>query len=113
MELLASADEAHERLSEPATQKILQREFDEYGDGCWGRWARLSVSYTGCERAAPIATSGSCGSWRGTAAFLRPEVALQGSQQQARLVQSNTEAALQMHEGKRKLVTSLQPRRSV
>src|SRR5689334_9358188 len=32
IELLAEVDEAHESLSGPATQKILQREFHDYGD---------------------------------------------------------------------------------
>ena len=32
IELLASVDEAHETLSGPATQKILHREFHDFGD---------------------------------------------------------------------------------
>ena len=32
IELLASVDEAHETLSGPATQKILQREFQDFGN---------------------------------------------------------------------------------
>ena len=44
IELLASADEAHETLSGPATQKILQGEFHDFGDRRYERLARLSVA---------------------------------------------------------------------
>jgi hypothetical protein len=48
MELLASVDEAHETLSGPATQKILQREFHDFGHQQYERLAqnlgRSSVS---------------------------------------------------------------------
>jgi transposase InsO family protein len=40
VELLASVDEAHDTLSGPATQKLLYREFYEYGDE---RYQRLAV----------------------------------------------------------------------
>jgi transposase InsO family protein len=43
IELLAQADEAHETLSGPATQKILQREWYEFQDARYQRLARLSV----------------------------------------------------------------------
>jgi transposase InsO family protein len=43
--LLASVDEAHETLSGPATQAILQREYHEFGDQCYRRLARISVSH--------------------------------------------------------------------
>lgn len=42
VELLASVDEAHETLSGPATQKILYREFHEYGDERYQRLAGIS-----------------------------------------------------------------------
>jgi transposase InsO family protein len=42
--LLAQVDEAHETLSGPATQKILQREWYEYGDQRYQRLARISVA---------------------------------------------------------------------
>ena len=45
IELLAQVDEAHETLSGPATQKILQREFHDYGHGEYERLARLSVAH--------------------------------------------------------------------
>lgn len=45
VELLAAVDAAHEVLSGPATQKILQREFYDYGDGRYERLARLSVAH--------------------------------------------------------------------
>jgi transposase InsO family protein len=45
IELLASVDEAHENLSGPATQKILKREFDEFGKGQYERLAQLSVAH--------------------------------------------------------------------
>jgi len=44
MELLASVDEAHDTLSGPATQKILQREYYDFGDPPYQRLARLSVA---------------------------------------------------------------------
>jgi transposase InsO family protein len=45
IELLASVDEAHETLSGPATQKILQREFHEFGNARYERLAQLSVAH--------------------------------------------------------------------
>ena len=44
VELLAGVDEAHETLSGPATQKILQREFHDFGDRRYQRVARISVA---------------------------------------------------------------------
>jgi transposase InsO family protein len=44
IERLAAVDEAHETLSGPATQKILQRELHEFGDTRYERLARLSVA---------------------------------------------------------------------
>jgi transposase InsO family protein len=45
IELLAAVDAAHETLSGPATQKILQREFYEYGDPRYRRLAELSTAH--------------------------------------------------------------------
>ena len=45
IELLAAVDEAHDVLSGPATQKILQREFHDYGDQRYARLARISVAH--------------------------------------------------------------------
>lgn len=45
IELLAAVDEAHETLSGPATQKILYREFYEYGDQRYERLAAISVAH--------------------------------------------------------------------
>ena len=45
IELLAEVDEAHETLSGPATQKILYREFHEFGESTYERLARLSVAH--------------------------------------------------------------------
>lgn len=45
IELLASVDEAHETLSGPATQKILQREFHDFGDQQYERLAEISVAH--------------------------------------------------------------------
>jgi transposase InsO family protein len=42
IELLASVDEAHERLSGPATRHILKREFEVYGKREFERLAKLS-----------------------------------------------------------------------
>jgi transposase InsO family protein len=44
VELLAVVDEAHETLSGPATQKILQREWHEFQDARYEGLARLSVA---------------------------------------------------------------------
>jgi hypothetical protein len=44
-ELLAVVDEAHETLSGPATQKILQREFYDFGDQRYEQLARISVAH--------------------------------------------------------------------
>ena len=45
IELLALVDEAHETLSGPATQKILYREFHDYGDPRYERLASISVAH--------------------------------------------------------------------
>jgi len=45
MELLAAMDEAHETLSGPATQKILYREFHQYGNQRYQRLASISVPH--------------------------------------------------------------------
>lgn len=45
MELLATVDEAHETLSGPATQKILYREYHDYGNGEYERLAGISVAH--------------------------------------------------------------------
>lgn len=44
IEQLAQVDEAHQTLSGPATQKILQRELHEFEDARYERLARLSVA---------------------------------------------------------------------
>ena len=44
IELLAAVDEAHETLSGPATQKILQRALHDFGEASFARLARLSVA---------------------------------------------------------------------
>jgi transposase len=44
IERLAEVDEAHETLSGPATQKILQREWHEFQDARYERLARISVA---------------------------------------------------------------------
>jgi transposase InsO family protein len=44
IEQLAQVDEAHQTLSGPATQKILQRELHEFHDGRYERLARISVA---------------------------------------------------------------------
>ena len=43
-ELLAQVDEAHETLSGPATQKVFEREYHDYGDRRFERLARISVA---------------------------------------------------------------------
>jgi hypothetical protein len=42
--LLVSVDEAHETLSGPATQKILQRQLYDFGDQHYQRLAEISVA---------------------------------------------------------------------
>lgn len=43
--LLAELDRAHERLSGPATRRILQREYEQYGDQRYERLAKISVAH--------------------------------------------------------------------
>ena len=43
--MLAEVDEAHETLSETATQKILYRAFHEFGECAYARLAQLSVAH--------------------------------------------------------------------
>jgi transposase InsO family protein len=43
--LLAEVDVAHERLSGPATLRILKREYTEFGDRRFARLARISVAH--------------------------------------------------------------------
>ena len=45
VELLAGVDEAHATLSGPATQKILYREFHDYGDARYQRLSTISVPH--------------------------------------------------------------------
>jgi transposase InsO family protein len=45
IELLATVDEAHETLSGPATQRILQREYQHYGKPEYQRLASISVAH--------------------------------------------------------------------
>ena len=45
IELLAGVDEAHETLSGPSTQKILYREYHDYGNEEYERLARISVAH--------------------------------------------------------------------
>jgi len=45
VELLASVDEAHETLSGPATRRILEREYQEYGKPEYERLAVISVAH--------------------------------------------------------------------
>jgi transposase InsO family protein len=45
IELLAGVDEAHETLSGPATQKILYREFHNYGDPRYERLSSISAPH--------------------------------------------------------------------
>lgn len=45
LELLATVDEAHENLSGPATRRILEREYRQYGKPEYERLASLSVAH--------------------------------------------------------------------
>jgi len=45
IELLAQVDEAHETLSGPATKKILEREWEQYGHRKYGRLATISAAH--------------------------------------------------------------------
>ena len=45
IELLAAVDEAHETLSGPATRRILQREYQQYGKAEYARLATISVAH--------------------------------------------------------------------
>ena len=43
--LLAEVDRAHERLSGPATRRILEREYEQYGNQQYERLAKISVAH--------------------------------------------------------------------
>ena len=43
--LLAEVDRVHERLSGPATRRILQREYEQFGDQGYKRLSKISVSH--------------------------------------------------------------------
>ena len=43
--LLAEVDRAHERLSGPATRRILEREYEQFGNQPYERLAQISVSH--------------------------------------------------------------------
>jgi transposase InsO family protein len=45
VQLLAAVDEAHETLSGPATRRILEREYQQYGKQEYARLASISVSH--------------------------------------------------------------------
>jgi transposase InsO family protein len=45
VELLAAVDQAHETLSGPATRRILEREYQQYGKQEYARLASISVSH--------------------------------------------------------------------
>ena len=45
IELLAGVDEAHDTLSGPATRRILEREFQEYGHKAYERLSGISVGH--------------------------------------------------------------------
>jgi transposase InsO family protein len=45
VDLLAYADRAHGNLSGPATRRILEREYGEYGQGAYQRLAAISVAH--------------------------------------------------------------------
>jgi hypothetical protein len=60
IELLASVDEAHETLSGPATQKILQREYYDFGNKATRDWRGSRWrSCTGCARQLRIGSGAS------------------------------------------------------
>jgi hypothetical protein len=45
VELLARVDEAHETLSGPATRRILEREYQQFGQKEYQRLASISVAH--------------------------------------------------------------------
>lgn len=45
LELLATVDEAHENLSGPATRRILEREYQQYGKAKYERLSTISVAH--------------------------------------------------------------------
>jgi hypothetical protein len=45
IELLASVDEAHQRMNGPATKRICEREWSVYGNAAYQRLAQISVSH--------------------------------------------------------------------
>ena len=54
IELLAATDVAHERLSGPATCRLLKRAHEEYGDPAYERLAKISVSHLYVLRATDL-----------------------------------------------------------
>ncbi len=56
--LLAEVDNAHSRLSGPATQAILRREYEVYGRTEFAQLSEISVSHlSACARRTPIANT--------------------------------------------------------
>ena len=62
--LLAEVDRVHERLSGPATRRILEREYEQFGNQQYERLAKISVSHWYNLRAS--------GRYRNQAAVLEP-----------------------------------------
>ena len=54
MDLLAYVDRAHGNLSGPATRRILEREYSEYGQAAYQRLAGISVAHLYRLRATPV-----------------------------------------------------------
>ena len=52
--LLAEMDDAHETLSGPATQKLLQRAYHDFGEECFANLARISVAHVYRLRASRV-----------------------------------------------------------
>jgi hypothetical protein len=103
IELLATVDEAHETLSGPATRRILEREYQDYGKpevDEKGRQQRLYRRYqTPLETLLALSPR---------APALRPGLSVAVLQRIAAAV-SDTEAAQRMQQAKGKLFEQLRP----
>ncbi len=64
VELLAQVDEAHETLSGPATRRILQREFQEYGKREFQRLAAISNGASVQPAAQPALPRNGCSNYK-------------------------------------------------
>ncbi len=86
LELLATVDEAHENLSGPATRRILEREYRQYGKPEYKRLATISVAH--------LYNLRQTASLSGTPSLLHQDAARRGRHRRAALSRSARSARL-------------------